>query len=283
MKTQWTVGLAAAWMLCIPLALAAQEGDPYTLQLIDYVNGGLKAQWMDLRVEQVEALDMQQARASARLHPQSYRWVTDDPRRSGDGSNLTYLIDGSRLIPTGATADVAATAAAIDRAMATWGGIPCKREVGLLKRPYTGEDPTIFDAQLGFGGYGNWRAADIVVGGWMPPAFFDAVVPAGGRTVLALSVTFIFVGVDGQPTDVDHDGNLDIAANEIFFNAGFTWSTAGTGMDVQTAALHEIGHSLGLGHLGPPPTAVMNPVYAGARLSLKSLDRLALCQLWDSR
>jgi len=48
------------------------------------------------------------------------------------------------------------------------------------------------------------------------------------------------------------------------------------GIDVETVALHENGHSLGLGHFGPPPDAVMNPVYAGIRHVPLSPDDAAM-------
>src|SRR6185436_1764277 len=101
-----------------------------------------------------------------------------------------------------------------------------------------------------------------------------------GDTILALSVTFVFVGPDGTPTDVNHDGYLDTAANEIYYNAGFSWLLGSSqGIDLETVALHELGHSLGLGHVGPPLEAVMNPVYAGVNRSLRPLDHAALCSV----
>lgn len=279
--------LPAVLALCAPLASLAQEGDPYTLRVIDDANGGLKAQWMDLRVEQVEVLSLSQGRAAARLHSQPYRWVANDTRRAADGLHLSYLVDPERGAPASSGLTSEQAEGAVDRAMATWGGDLCLSRTGIEKRPSSGDDPTIFDAELGFGGLGSWRAADVVIGGWMPPEFFDAVVPDGGKSVLALSVTFIFVGADGKPTDLDGDGNMDTAANEVYFNDGFSWTVDGSegtgkGFDVQTVALHEIGHSLGLGHLGPPPAAVMNPVYAGPRPSLRPLDHAALCAVWAS-
>jgi hypothetical protein len=277
------VFLPVVLALCAPATLAAQEGDPFTLKVINDANSVLKAQWMDLRVEQVEVLSLSQGRAAARLHLQPYRWVANDARRAADGAHLTYLFDRERGVPAGAAVTPGQAEAAVDRAMSTWGMAPCLSRVGFAKRPFTGADVTVFDAQLGYGGSGDWRAADVVIGGWMPPAFFDAVVPDGGRAVLALSVTFIFVGPDGQPTDLDRDGNMDTAASEIYFNDGFSWAVnGGPGFDIQTVALHELGHSLGLGHLGPPPTAVMNPVYAGPRPSLRPLDQVALCGVWAS-
>ena len=64
---------------------------------------------------------------------------------------------------------------------------------------------------------------------------------------------------------------MDVALSEIYFNDAFDWTLGPGGddakpaIDVETAALHEIGHALSLGHFGPPPAAVMNPVYDGPR------------------
>lgn len=272
-----------AVLIWAPLAAMAQgEGNPYTLQAMEEFNGTLRGMWVDLRVEQVEVLTIRQGRASSRLHRQPFRWVAGDLRRSADGDRVTYLVDSADTVDSSALP--AATAeAAVHRALATWSQDSCLQRVGIVRRPTDGSDPDIFDAAYGFGGFGDFRAADIVVAGWLPPSFFEAVVsPGSGSTVLAMSVTFIFVGSDGEPTDVDGDGYLDTAANEIYFNSGFRWAAgSATGaMDVESVALHEIGHSLGIGHIGSPPTAVMNPVYGGLRTDLLPMDRAALCTVW---
>jgi hypothetical protein len=266
--------------LLAPMTAAAQSGDSWTIETMEELNGILKAQWMDIRVEQVEVLSLGNARESSRLNTQPFRWVAGDSRRAADGNRLTYLVDLadgpggaplSRVIET-----------AVDRAVQKWAGTPClQQKLEVVKRPATGEDTDIFDAHLGFGTVGNWQAADVVIGGWLPPAFFESVVGEGaGTSVLAMSVTFIFVGPDGAPTDLDNDGHFDTAANEIYFNDGFSWAAGG--MDVQTVALHELGHSLGIGHVGHPLVSVMNPVYRGADPKLTSLDGAVSCAVWAS-
>jgi hypothetical protein len=285
-KAVLSLGAAAAAMavLLAPSALFAQEGDPYTIETMDEYNGGLKALWMDIQVEQIEVLTLGEGRASTRLHRQPFRWVASDPRRAADGSNLTYLVHQDGLAASGL--DAAGAEAAIDGAMKTWAATPCfGSKVAVVKRPDKGEDPDIFDGLLGYGGLGNYRLADVVHAGWMPPSFFDEVNgPGSASTVLAFSVTFIYIGSDGKPTDWNKDGYLDTASNEIYYNEGFAWllggGIGGHGIDLQSVALHELGHSLGIGHIGPPLEAVMNPVYSGVHQTLSPLDAAALCSVW---
>jgi hypothetical protein len=108
-------------------------------------------------------------------------------------------------------------------------------------------------------------------------------------------VTFIFDDpVTGLPTDINGDNRLDTALNEVYYNDNFgdpSGDRAGNpwgidvllpGIDVETVALHENGHSLGIGHFGPPPAAVMNPVYAGIRHSPLAVDSAGMCSVFSS-
>lgn len=284
--------LCAVLVLAAPAVSSAQqtsqgEGDPYVLAVMNDFNRTLRAEWMDLRVqvEQVELLAVGNERTSSRLHPRSFRWVAGDPRRAAQGNDLTYRVDlseglGSADVPLGTVEE------AIDRAMATWGSDNCLHRLSIVKRQDgVPVDADIFDSQFGYGEFGDYRAADIVHAGWLPPGFFESVTgPGGGESVVALSVTFIYVGPDGEPSDIDRDGYMDAAHSEIYYNQGFAWAQgfADGRIDIETVALHEVGHALGLGHFGPPPTAVMNPVYTGPRTRLRPVDHAALCSFWAS-
>ena len=177
--------------------------------------------------------------------------------------------------------------------MNTWQAEKCLKKLRLVKRPDSGADPDIFDAFFGFGSFGNPFLADIVEAGWLPAAFFDAVTGAPDN-VLAFSVSYIFVDDAGNPTDINGDNFLDTALNEVYYNdrfgepgtprAGNPWgiNIAAPGIDVETVALHENGHSLGLGHNGPPPVSVMNPVYGGIRHAPFAPDHAGMCAVWGS-
>lgn len=282
--------LCAALVLVVPAASQAQqtsqgEGDPYVLAVMEEFNRTLRAEWMDLRIEQIELLTTRQERAGGRIHRQPFRWVPGDPRRAAEGSSLTYRVDVSEGFGSSDLAPMT-TETAIDRAMATWSSDVCFQKLKLVRRH--GDTPEmdadIFDSLYGYGDFGDYRAADVVHAGWLSPDFFDRVTgPGGGESVVAISVTFIFVGLNGEPSDIDGDGYIDAAHSEVYYNQGFSWANGATDgrIDVETVALHEAGHALGLGHIDRSG-AVMSPVYTGPKTKLRPADHGALCSVWAS-
>ncbi len=297
-KSVVTVSLFGALFWTVPAS--AQEGDPAVLSMMRDVNTRLRAAGKRVAIEQIEFFMIGGGRPSNRIHQEEFRWVAFDPRHAADGDNITYLVDQT----FGATASgltAAQTEAAIDRALTTWNTREiCLRNVDIVKRSDPGVDVTIFDEF--FKGFdddpsvdGDPLAADIVEAGFRPRAFFDAVGgPGGGCGIIAFSVSFIFTDDKGNPTDINGDNHLDTALNEVYYNN--TFGQAGTdrvnnpwaidkplpAIDVETVALHENGHSLELGHFGPPPAAVMNPVYAGIRHLPLSVDHAGMCTVWSS-
>ncbi|MDA0365909.1 MAG: hypothetical protein O3B31_12090 [Chloroflexi bacterium] len=278
------VGLAAGGTGLGPVDPVA-AGDPGDA-LITRVNDQLQAMGLTIRLGELEYFTIGEGRPPNRILKQPFRWVSDDPRRLASGDALTYLVDGrDGATATGLTA--ASTEAAIDSAVGTWAASKPLAKLSVLKVPAPGADPNIFDGiiagDLSLVGFPFF--ADITHAGWLPKSFFDALAPSGGNFILAVSVTFIFIDTTTvQPTDINNDQHLDTALNEVYYNDNFG-DPGGTrplnpwginvglpSVDVETVASHESGHSLGVGHFGPPPSAVMNPIYAGIQHSPAAID-----------
>lgn len=268
------------------------------------VNEGLEARGASIRLYATEVFQLGNGlfRVGNRFKKYSgHRWVPGDERRAADGNRLTYLVDQSE----GATASGLTneqTEAAFDRAAHTWALEPCLAAAPLVKRADSGADPDILDADLLPLDHqeGNPFLADIVLAGWYPVELFVAFAPSFQGRILAFSETYIFVDDDTfQPTDVNRDGYTDTALNEVYFNDMWgdpdgprpdrAWAIdaapRGPDFDVETIALHELGHSLGLGHFGPPPIAIMNPGQGNLdpeRPHTYPSDSSAICSLYAS-
>jgi hypothetical protein len=280
-------------IFAIPAAGKSVDGDPAVIARMQQINQQLASRGVHVSLEQVEFFTIGSGRPVNKIHAEPFRWVASDSRRNADGDNITYLVDQS----DGNTASGltnAQTEAAIDRAINTWRTDQSMAKVPVVKRVDTGVDPDIVDSFFGFGTFGTIFLADIVEAGWLPRGFFDAIGgPGGGDNIIAVSFSFIFVNDDGSPTDINGDNRLDTALNEVYYNdafgahgsrSGFPWGIDVNlpGIDAETVALHENGHSLGIGHFGPPPDAVMNPVYAGIRHTLFLPDQSGMAAVWRS-
>lgn len=268
LRSFWTT---LAFVVVLSVGPVAQCDDGVAILFTG--NDGLRAQGMDYLVQQIDFFERDGSRASARFFQQEFRWVPADPRRGAAGPGLSFLFDTSwgEELPGGI--ERPAVEATFGRAVDTWAAAKCLDGVPLTQVAHDGSDVTVFDWVVGGGDLGDPFAADVVVAG-----FPEGLEDVFGSSTLAFSVTFVFVDGDGRPTDLDGDGHLDTARNEIYLNPEADWSLGGSdGFDLETTSLHELGHALGLGHFGSPPESVMTPVFAGLKRDLFAIDRAALC------
>jgi len=214
-------------------------------------------------------------------------FVPKDPYRGGR-LNITYAIDDELTNDNGLSGNEIERA--IDAAMATWQAQNCSK-LQINKVDYSG-DLGWLSSGLNMSGSNDW-VADIQHSGFLPGAFFDVLAPGGSSSILAVTFSFIWFDGDGNALDMDNNGKYDLAFSEIYYNDAFSWRTNnGAGIDIETIALHEVGHGLGQAHFGKAfynassgklqiaPLAVMNATYSGQQRTLLGTDKAGHCAIW---
>ncbi len=259
-------------------ASLAAEGADYRAVMADYVTGDVNAQGNTVIANDV---------GNKRL---SFDFVPFDSRRAwGDPSGgITYAIDTTGdAVPFAGGLTQAQTDAAIVRATNSWDGLSCSN-LPLVRNPDFGIDIGLVAGVNGF------AFADVQHAGWRDLEF------AGGT--IGVTFTFGFCAPCAPTpvfTDINNDKRGDTALREIYydpfvgtFGPPRVWADDGvSNIDVETVALHEIGHGLSQAHFGKvfldnkgnlkfAPEAVMNAVYVGPRRGLLGTDNGGHCANW---
>lgn len=294
-----------------PLAVSAQElviehvpPPAKAVQMIDQINARLEAGGSQLRLSEASFYTVGRGTDSNRLRRIGARWPQDQ---------VTYVLDQSDYT---SWVPAANTDAALVSAYNSWNNVN-NTTIFTTRVPDDGSNFDILDGMV-LDGAGNCvsildtsspnligvspggglfinPAADVVVGGWLPPAYFENCL--GSPFILGITFTFSIPDQNG-------DNYPDAVYAEQFFNEGFQWVTTGAAylnfslMDIESVAVHEDGHALGLDHFGGPndhqpfklkpngkvysPEAVMNPAYLGGtdKRSPQPSDEAALRSLY---
>jgi hypothetical protein len=221
-------------------------------------------------------------------------FVPFDSRRadwSGTGADddITFAIDqtGDAVPPSTAVEPITAaqTTAAIRSAMATWDNLTCTT-LPLVETSAGTTDLGVFAFEVTGGARGSETiVADIQHAGWRDVNF------AGG--ILGVTITYIFLNDDGSETDIDGNGLPDVAFREIYYDPSWIWRVNGGDIDVETVAVHEVGHGLSQAHFGTifersdgtvdaSPRAVMNALYQEPLRVLLGTDDAGHCGNWGN-
>ncbi|MBW2256751.1 MAG: hypothetical protein JRI25_19445 [Deltaproteobacteria bacterium] len=283
------------WALGLTLGVAAlATTSTASAGMLEDINATLAADGANVRVYVAEALTSDGNSITIYAKDVGNKqltahWVKGDPWRGG-WTDISWIVDESE----GATASgltAADTYAAIDRAMATWDGVDCST-IPLYSMGSYDYDFGYVQFLLGYGGVPTWFA-DVTHAGWLPGGFYDLLAPGGSNFILGVTFTFIWVDdVTEEPTDMNGDHKNDTAFREIYYNDNFTWNIDAN-FDVETIALHEVGHGLSQAHFGTifvtpsghlqfAPRAVMNAAYSGVQQELTGTDIAGHCSIWAS-
>lgn len=219
----------------------------------------------------------------------SFDFVPGDTRRGWSGADpntIDYAIDRTGdAVPVFGGLTAAETDAAIVRGHESWEALTCSG-LGQARNADFGLDIGVVAFILSSGAVGGpFVFADVQHAGWRDLDF--------GGGVLGVTFTFGFTGGTCSGfTDVDGNGKCDTAFREIYYDPSFSWADDGaSNVDVESIAVHEIGHGLSQAHFGTvaiknngtlqrSPFAVMNALYSQPLRILQGTDTGGHCSNW---
>ncbi len=293
-----TVGSVETAVAPTDMMLSSVSGEATIEDLasaMDALNVQLAAAGVDYRVAMAEAITNAESgevgitvlAKNVGNKQLSFDFVPGDARRAWSGAGgdaITYAIDQSGdAVPPFGGLTAAQTTTAIEQGHASWEALTCSN-LGQSRNPDFGLDIGVVAFQLSGGTVGGpFVFADVQHAGWRDLNFATGI--------LGVTYTFGFTDANGF-TDVDNNGKLDAAFREIYYDPSYSWANTGAAnVDVQSIAVHEIGHGLSQGHFGTvayknngrlqrSPFAVMNAIYSQPLQVLQGTDNGGHCSNW---
>lgn len=178
----------------------------------------------------------------------------------------------------------------------TWDNVQCA-DLDLVENSVPSGQPGVVQVFFLTGQIPLTWTADLTQVGFLSAAQFPYF--AANPNVLGVTFTLFWEDEDGNLTDIDNNGKIDLAFREIYYNDEFNWADNGVEgtqpdgtriFDFPSVAIHEVGHGFSAAHFGnigqqngvlvARPRVVMNAIYGGLLRELTGRDTGSHCSNW---
>jgi hypothetical protein len=226
----------------------------------------------------------------------SHDFVYGDPRRgafNGGDPGITFAVKSEN---TSSDALLTDQVGWFYESIATWDRETCA-DMLLSENGATPGLPGVVELFFQTGLiFGIWEA-DMTQVGFRNGAEFPYFAANPG--VLGVTFTLFWQDSNGNLTDIDGNGKIDVAFREIYYNDDYEWADDGTEgpqpsgdyvIDFPTVAIHEVGHGFSSAHFGligvqkgqlvAHPRSIMNAIYGGIFRELHGRDVGSHCSNW---
>lgn len=226
----------------------------------------------------------------------THDFVYGDPRRAafnGGEPGVTYAVNtGWTSSDVNLTDQIGWLYDSID----VWDAEQCA-EMGLSENSVPSGQPGVVQVYFATGQLPETWTADLTQVGFLSAAQFPYF--AANPNVLGVTFTLFWEDENGNLTDIDSNGKIDVAFREIYYNDQFNWADNGVEgtqpngiryFDFPSVAIHEVGHGFSAAHFGSigrqdglliaQPRAVMNAIYGGSLRDLTGHDVGSHCNNW---
>lgn len=217
-----------------------------------------------------------------------------DPRRMGFNGGKPGVTYGVNTGFPSADANLTDQVGWLYKSIRSWDAQTCSN-MGLTENAVPAGHVGVVDNYFRTGRLvANWKADMTQVGFLGEGAMFPK-----GTSTLGVTYTLFWVDGNGNYTDIDGNGKIDIAFREIYYNDQYEWADNGLEgrqadgkryFDFPAVAIHEVGHGFSAAHFGSigikdgylfaKPKAIMNAIYGGIQRELTGRDVGSHCSNW---
>lgn len=226
----------------------------------------------------------------------SQDYVYQDPRSTWNDpeAGLTYGVkEGNQSSDANLTNQIGW----MHDSIKTWDNQACA-DLTLSENDVSDDTPGVVENFFNGGGIiPGLIEANLTQVGFLSPADFPYF--AANPNVLGVAFTLFWNDENGNLTDIDNNGKIDVAFRELYYNDQYEWADNGVEgpqpdgtriFDFPTVAIHEAGHGVSMAHFGNigvkdnslfvSPRSIMNAIYGGLLREPVGRDNGSFCSNW---